>query len=71
MGEPAEAERPRVDDLHPGEIAAAPWLGLNADQHQGFPQPRDDEFGYLDVTYDTDDYCRACGSVSVRRRHSR
>jgi hypothetical protein len=51
----------------PVEIAAAPWLGLEADQHQGFPQPRDDEFGYVDVTYDTTDYCPACG-IGLRQK---
>ena len=51
----------------PAEIAAAPWLGLRADQHQGFPQPRDDEFGYLEVTYDTTDYCPACG-IGLRQK---
>jgi hypothetical protein len=43
------------------EIAAAPWLSLNIDQHQGFPQPRDDDFGYREATYDTSAYCETCG----------
>lgn len=50
-----------------GEIAAAPWLGLKAQLHQGFPQPRDGEFGYLDVTYDTRDHCSACG-IGLRQK---
>jgi hypothetical protein len=49
------------------EIAAAPWLGLQAEKHQGFPQPRDGEFRYLDVTYDTSDYCRSCG-IGLRQK---
>jgi hypothetical protein len=49
------------------EIAGAQWLGIEADQHQGFPQPRDGKFGYRDVTYDTTDYCPACG-IGLRQK---
>jgi hypothetical protein len=49
------------------EIAAARWLVPSATQEQGFPQPREDEFGYREVTYDTSDYCSACG-VGLRQK---
>lgn len=49
------------------EIDAAEWAALSATAHHGYPQPRDDEFGYLEVTYDLTDYCEECG-VGARQR---
>lgn len=49
-----------------GELAAAPWLELVPDWHHGYPQPDEDSFGYLLVTYDLTDYCATCG-VGLRQ----
>ena len=43
------------------EISDASWLKLMADWHHGYPQPREDEFGYLEATYDLTTYCEKCG----------
>ena len=43
------------------EIAEASWLELLATWHRGYPQPREDDFGYLAATYDLTDYCENCG----------
>lgn len=43
------------------EIANAELLELMPDWHQGFPQPNQDVFGYLEATYDLSEYCRRCG----------
>lgn len=44
------------------EIATAEWLELTSEWHHGYPQPREDAFGYLEATYDLSEYCRACGT---------
>lgn len=44
------------------EISRSGWLCLVPTWHHGFPQPRDDEFGYLRETYDCSEYCTQCGS---------
>jgi hypothetical protein len=58
--------RQAVDDIRtefsPSELAAAEWLALIADWHHGYPQPRDEEFGYLDASYDLKGFCEACGT---------
>jgi hypothetical protein len=43
------------------EIDAAPWLALVPDWHHGYPQPREEVFGYREVTYDLTNYCKRCG----------
>jgi len=42
------------------EIAEAKHFKVMANNHQGYPEPSDD-FGYLETTYDTSDYCEQCG----------
>lgn len=42
------------------EIASAPYCVLTTEFMHGYPQPEDD-FGYLELTYDTDDFCPQCG----------
>lgn len=42
-----------------GEVLAAQWLHVGA-WHNGYPMP-DDDFGYLDLTYDLSEYCERCG----------
>lgn len=42
------------------EIETARWLEIGA-WHQGYPQPREDDFGYLEATYDLTDWCEPCG----------
>jgi hypothetical protein len=49
------------------EIANAQWLELTPDWHQGFPQPDQEAFGYLEATYDLSDYCPQCG-VGLRQK---
>jgi hypothetical protein len=48
------------------EVVAARWLQLDSDWHHGYPQPEDD-FGYLDVTYDLSAYCSTCGFGAVQK----
>ena len=43
------------------EVSAAKWLQLLPDWHRGYPQPREDHFGYLQATYDLSEYCEKCG----------
>lgn len=49
------------------EVQAAGWLELVPDWHYGYPQPRDDEFGYLDATFDLTNYCHRCGVGKVQK----
>lgn len=43
------------------EIAGAAWLALTSEWHHGYPQPKENDFGYREATYDLSDYCEACG----------
>ncbi len=43
------------------ELAEARWLALVPDWHHGYPQPKENIFGYRDATYDLTDYCQHCG----------
>lgn len=43
------------------ETVSARWLQFRGDWHYGYPQPNQDEFGYLAVSYDLTDYCVECG----------
>jgi len=49
------------------EIAGARWLQLVPDWHRGYPQPKPNDFGYRDVTYDTSEYCPQCG-IGLRQK---
>jgi rRNA maturation protein Nop10 len=44
-----------------GEILGAEWLQLLPTWHHGYPQPDEDNFGYLEATYDLQEYCDSCG----------
>jgi hypothetical protein len=44
------------------EIGSALWLEIGA-WHHGYPQPDEDNFGYLEATYDLTDWCDKCGLV--------
>jgi hypothetical protein len=48
------------------ETDSAEWLEVGAVGHHGYPQPEDD-FGYLEATYDTGAYCRHCGIGAVQK----
>jgi rRNA maturation protein Nop10 len=61
---PSDIVRTRFSD---DEIAEARWLAIRADFQQGYPQPREDDFGYRDATYDLSDYCPECG-VGLRQK---
>jgi hypothetical protein len=43
------------------EIESAAWLEPRVDAYRGYPQPREEIMGYLEVTYDLSDFCRSCG----------
>lgn len=43
------------------EIAHASWVELVPDWHHGYPQPDEENFGYLKATYDLHDWCSVCG----------
>lgn len=49
------------------EISSAKWLTLDPQWHYGYPQPQEDEFGYLTATYDLGDYCEQCGIGNVQK----
>jgi hypothetical protein len=49
------------------EIESARWIQILSDWHHGFPQPDDDNFGYLDATYDLSGYCERCGTGLVQK----
>lgn len=42
------------------ELRSASWLTMSSTWHHGYPMP-DEDFGYLDETYDLTDYCSDCG----------
>lgn len=51
----------------PGEIEAAEALRMQVEWLHGYPQPREDSFGYLQATYDLSEYCARCG-IGMRQR---
>ena len=42
------------------ELSNAKHLAMGSSWHHGYPQPEDD-FGYMQLTYDLRDYCEHCG----------
>jgi hypothetical protein len=48
------------------DIEAAEWVYASVGEYQ-YPQPEDD-FGYIEATYDTSDYCARCGMGAVQVR---
>lgn len=42
------------------EVSAAKWLELVPEWHHGYPQP-EQNFGFLETTYDQADWCAECG----------
>ena len=43
------------------EINQADWLVVMPSWHHGYPQPDEDNNGYLQATYDLHNYCEMCG----------
>jgi hypothetical protein len=43
-----------------GELKKAALLQMGPSWHHGYPQP-DEAFGYVELTYDTTQYCATCG----------
>jgi len=43
------------------EISAADHFEIVPGWHHGYPQPRDDVFGFRERTYDLQHYCKLCG----------
>jgi hypothetical protein len=54
-------------DFSKKEISEASWLALVPQWHQGYPQPNENEFGYLRATYDLANWCDECGVGAVQR----
>jgi len=48
------------------EIDAAEWLWMAALGNHGYPQPEDD-FGYIEATYDISGFCDVCGIGLVQK----
>jgi hypothetical protein len=48
------------------EIDAAEWLLMAALGNHGYPQPEDD-FGYIEATYDVSGFCDVCGIGLVQK----
>ncbi len=42
------------------ELSGSDWLSMHPAWHHGYPQP-DDDFGYLQRTFDLSEYCEHCG----------
>lgn len=49
----------------PAELNAAEWLNMEPIWYHGYPMP-DDDFGYLELTYDLTEYCEDCGVGNVQ-----
>ncbi|MGH7786555.1 MAG: hypothetical protein ACRERC_06785 [Candidatus Binatia bacterium] len=49
-----------------GEVDAAEWLSMSALGHHGYPQPEDD-FGFINATYDVSNLCHLCGIGGVQK----
>ena len=49
------------------EIAAARWLELLGTWQHGYPQPRENDFGFREVTYDLNTWCRTCGAGAKQK----
>lgn len=48
------------------ELEYAQFLKLAPSWHCGYPQPEDD-FGYLNLTYDNSNYCEQCGAGGIQK----
>lgn len=48
------------------EIEKAKYLAISASWHHGYPQP-EDNFGFLEATYDLSQYCKTCGSGLIQK----
>lgn len=48
------------------EMDRAEWLHVSALGQHGYPQPEDD-FGYIEATYDVSQYCYRCGIGGVQK----
>lgn len=48
------------------ELSTAQWLTMFALGHHGYPQP-DDDFGYLEATYDLSHFCPSCSIGKVQK----
>lgn len=53
-------------EFDPEELDGARWLQVGA-WHHGYPQPHEDELGYLEATYDLSDWCERCGIGAKQR----
>jgi len=49
------------------EIDGAPWLEFEPTWHWSYPQPNENDFGYLKATYDLTSFCSTCG-IGLRQR---
>ena len=44
-----------------GELKRAEWLRMIPNWHHGYPQPNEEDCGYLKVTFDSEKQCSSCG----------
>jgi hypothetical protein len=63
--------RNRVQDLvrteyEREELLAADWLLMRGTWIQGYPEPKSDEDGFVDVTFDVSERCGSCGRGSMQ-----
>jgi len=49
------------------ELRRAEWLQMLGTWHHGYPQPDEEDFGYLTVSYDSDHRCALCGIGAVQK----
>ncbi len=49
------------------EVDAANWAELLPAWHCGYPQPRTDQFGFREATYDVSGLCGTCGVGAVQK----
>jgi hypothetical protein len=54
-------------EFAPAEIDAAGWLELQPGWHHGYPQPKENSFGFRAATYDLADFCQECGVGLAQR----
>jgi hypothetical protein len=61
---PSDVVRTHFSDR---EVRQAHHLSIRAESQVGYPQPHEDDFGYLEATYDLSDFCDVCG-IGLRQK---
>lgn len=50
----------------PEELSEAKWLSVYSERRVGYPQP-EKNFGYQEITYNSDSYCDHCGAGLIQQ----